>query len=135
MQGREHNMLPLSLEEPTTTTLMPPTSPCPCTHTCPLHRRASCAGLPPACMFSFFFFLLTSSFVVQSLRSHHLPCRQTCGCPLLPGPATTTVTAQASGRTAPVVHAVVSRPGRQDALQAPCSRQGMLYQSFPLFFS
>ncbi len=40
---------------------------------CP-HHCASCTGLPPACV-SFFLFLLTSSFVVQSLHSHHQPCR------------------------------------------------------------
>jgi hypothetical protein len=40
-------------------------------HTC---RCAPCAGKPPACTFSYFLFLLTSSFMVQSPRSrprHH----------------------------------------------------------------
>ena len=101
---REGTQCVAPLEEPTTTTLMPPTSPCPYTHTCPPCCRAPCAGLPPACMFSFFFFLLTSSFVVQSLRSHHLPCRQTCGCPLLPGPATTTAKPHAAQQQHPRHH-------------------------------
>jgi hypothetical protein len=41
---------------------------------CPLQlhalRHHACAGLPSTCTFSFFFFLLTPSFAVQSPRSH-----------------------------------------------------------------
>src|SRR5216683_1290231 len=95
MQGREHNASPLSLKGlpgPTTNrnNAHAPTSPCLCTHRHPPHCCASCTGLPPACMVSFFFFLLTSSFVVQSPCSHHLPCQWMCGHPLRPGPATMT---------------------------------------------
>ena len=53
---------------------------------CPRHR-ASCAGLPSAYVF-FFLFLLPSSFAVQSLRSHHQPCRRMRGRPPPPGPTT-----------------------------------------------
>ena len=35
-----------------------------------MRRYAPCTGKLPACTFSYFLFLLTSSFVVQSLRSH-----------------------------------------------------------------
>ena len=53
---------------------------------CPRHR-ASCAGLPSAYVF-FFLFLLPSSFAIQSLRSHHQPCRRMRGRPPPPGPTT-----------------------------------------------
>src|SRR6266851_9403778 len=53
-----------------------------------LHHCVPRAGLPCACRFSLFFFLLTSSFVVQSPHSHHPPCRWTCGHPPPLGPTT-----------------------------------------------
>src|SRR6266851_9064250 len=75
MQGREHNASPSpsrAYQAPLLTAMM---------LTCPHltvslhlhmpHRHAPCTGLPPACKFSFFLFLLTSSFVVQSPHSHH----------------------------------------------------------------
>src|SRR5216683_5023296 len=107
MQGREHNTSPLSLEGlrgPTTNhnNAHAPTLLCPCTRRHLPCCYAPCTSLPPACTVSFFFFLLTSSFVVQSLHSHHLPCQQTHGRPLLPGRETTcsTTTAPATPYTA-----------------------------------
>jgi hypothetical protein len=71
-------------------------SPCPSW----LHAPCSFRWLTP-CSFPFFFFLLTSPFAVQSLCSHHHPCRRTSGCPPPQEPTTAqppTVTTMARWR-------------------------------------
>jgi hypothetical protein len=51
-------------------------------------RHRACAGLPSTCTFSFFFFLLTPSFVAQSPHSHYHPCQQMGSRPPPPAPTT-----------------------------------------------